>query len=154
VTGFEDVEMSSPVQFLFRSAQSAHPGIIIIRFEIELDLIWNWFQSAQLNGVLMEVGQTQSKISAADFFDINLSLIPTVSQFSLTRVNKQINRGLLTRWWLIIRSWLAQLWHTWSYSINKPTPRPNEYRFDVPVYFQTGTSPACVNCWALPWCVI
>lgn len=128
--------------------------IIIIRFEIELDLIWNWFQSAQLNGLLMEVGQTQSKISAADFFDINLSLIPTVSQFSLTRVNKQINRGLLTRWWLIIRSWLAQLWHTWSYSINKPTPRPNEYRFDVPVYFQTGTSPACVNCWALPWCVI
>jgi hypothetical protein len=31
----------------------------------------------------MEVGQTQSKISAADFFDINLSLIPTVSDSNL-----------------------------------------------------------------------
>ena len=36
----------------------------------------------QLNGVLLEVGQANAKISAAEFFDVNLGLFPTVKSFS------------------------------------------------------------------------
>ena len=42
----------------------------------------------------MEVGQTQSKISAADFFDINLSLIPTVSDSNLIYITDAVSQHI------------------------------------------------------------
>ncbi len=40
------------------------------------------------------MGQTQSKISAADFFDINLSLIPTVSDSNLIYITDAVSQQI------------------------------------------------------------